>query len=125
MNALWWAIGIVIAAGVGVSVVGDEPAAARAVWLGITGPVAMAAASWTLTTRTWAKDRAALLPLMLRAFAVKVLFAVAYVAVMLKGFDARPAPFVAAFIVAYMVTHLAEAYCLRRLMAPVLTGSGK
>jgi hypothetical protein len=45
------------------------------------------------------------------------MFVVAYVVMMLKVMDARPMPFVLSFIGAYLATHLAEAYCLRRLMA--------
>ena len=123
MNALWWIITIVVAAGVGASVAGLEPAVVRAVWSGIAGPIFMAVTSWTLTARTWARDHAALMPLMLRAFAVKVVFAVTYVTVMVKGIEVRPMPFFTAFIGAYMATHFAEAYCLRRLMASVMTAS--
>jgi hypothetical protein len=117
MNVLWWVIAVAISAGVGASISGSGDDAVRAVWLGIAGPVVMAAASWTLTTRTWARDKAALLPLMLRAFAVKVMCVVAYVIVMVKVADARPMPFLLSFIATYLATHLAEAYCLRRLMA--------
>ena len=86
-------------------------------WLGIAGPVIVASGSWTMTTRTWARDKAALLPWMIRAFAAKAMFVVAYVVMMLKVVDARPMPFVLSFIGTYLATHLAEAYCLRRLMA--------
>lgn len=120
MNALWWVIALVIAAGVGGSVAGLEAGVMRAVWLGIAGPVVMAGTSWIVTTRTWARDHAALLPTMLRAFAVKVVFVVAYVVVMVKVADARPGPFLLSFIATYMATHFAEGYCLRRLMASVL-----
>ena len=111
MNALWTVIVLVLAAGVVASVRG----AGSEVWEGIAGPVVMAGASWTLTSRTWAREPAALLPMMLRAFAVKALFVVAYVVVMLKVFEARPKPFVAIFTVTFLATHFAEAYCLRRL----------
>ena len=117
MNALWWVIAIAISAGVGVSMFGPGEGAVRAVWLGIAGPVVMAGTSWTLTARTWAADKAALLPMMLRAFAVKAMCVVAYVVVMVKVVEARPMPFVLSFTVTYLATHLAEAYCLRRLMA--------
>ena len=117
MNALWWVIAIAILAGAGVSVAGFEDGVVRAVWLGIAGPVLMSGASWTLTTRTWARDKPALLPLMIRAFAVKAMFVVAYVVMMLKVVDVLPMPFILSFIATYLATHLAEAYCLRRLMA--------
>ena len=117
MNALWWVIAIAVAAGLGVSVGGFEAGEVRAVWLGIVGPAVMAGASWTVTTRTWARDKAALLPVMLRAFAVKAMVVVAYVVAMVKLADARPMPFFLSFIGTYLAAHLAEAYCLRRLMA--------
>jgi hypothetical protein len=117
MNVLWWVIAVAISAGVGASVAGFGEGVVRAVWLGIAGPVVMAGASWYLTTRTWARDKAALLPLMLRAFAVKTMVVVASVVVMVKVADARPMPFFLSFIGTYLATHLAEAYCLRRLMA--------
>lgn len=119
MNAVWWVIGVAVTAAVSVSAFVDGPDG-RAVLLGMAGPVAVSAASWTLTTRTWARDKAALLPQMLKAFTAKVLFFVAYVVVMLKVFDARPVPFVLSFTVTFFATHLAEAYCLKRLMAQVL-----
>lgn len=113
MNALWWVIGLAVAAGVGVF--GAGYGHREAVALGIAGPVMVAGASWTLTSRTWARDPVAVLPLMLRAFAVKALFFVAYVVVMLGVFDQRLRPFVISFTSTFLATHLAEAYCLRRL----------
>lgn len=97
MNALWWPV-----------------------VLGIAGPALAGVVSWKMTTRTWARDQASLLPWMLRAFAVKVLFFVIYVVVVLGVFDAGLRPFVVSFTVTFLAAHLAEAYCLRRLMAPVL-----
>ena len=117
MNALWWTIAMAIAAGAGASVAGGGDGVVRAVWLGIAGPVMVASGSWAMTTRTWARDKAALLPWMIRAFAVKAMFVVAYVVMMLKVVEVRPMPFVLSFIGTYLATHLAEAYCLRRLMA--------
>ena len=97
MNDLWWAV-----------------------VLGIAGPVIAAVVSWRMTKRTWGRDPAALLPLMLRAFWVKALFFVAYVVVVLTMSGARLRPFVLSFTVTFLATHLAEAFELRRLMAPVL-----
>ena len=45
MNGLWWAV-----------------------VLGIAGQAIAEVVSWRMTTRTWARDPAALLPLMMRAF---------------------------------------------------------
>jgi hypothetical protein len=117
MNALYWVIAMALGAGVGASAAGYAGAELEAIWLGIAGPAVLAATSWIVTTRTWAKDKAALLPVMMRAFAVKAMVVVAYVVMVLKVLEARPMPFFLSFIATYLVTHLAEAYCLRRLMA--------
>jgi hypothetical protein len=117
MNALYWVIALALATGVGASIAGPDDAATKAIWFGIAGPVVLAGASWMVTARTWAKDKAALLPVMMRAFAVKAMVVVAYVVVVVKVMDARPMPFFLSFIATYLVTHLAEAICLRRLMA--------
>ncbi len=122
MNLLWWVIGAALAVGLGALWFGYGRGG-EAVFLGVLGPVAVAGASWTMTTRTWAREPAALLPWMLRVFAAKAVCVVGYVVVMLKGVDVRPTPFVASLTVTFLATHLAEAYCLRRLMAPVL-GTG-
>ena len=102
MNAFWWAV-----------------------VLGVAGPLIAGVVSWRMTTRTWARDHAALLPWMLRAFAVKALCFVVYVVVVLGVLDVTLRPFVLSFTVTFLATHLAEAYCLRRLMAPVLGNFGK
>ena len=91
-----------------------------AIVLGIAGPAIAGVVSWRMTTRTWARDPAALLPLMLRAFWVKALFFVAYVVVALAVVGVRLRPFVLSFTVTFLALHLVEAFLLRRLMAPVL-----
>ena len=118
MNALWWVMAVAVA--VGLWAMGSKFEHSGAVVLGIAGPAVAAGASWMMTTRTWAKEPAALLPLMLRAFWVKALFFVAYVVVVLTVFGARLRPFVLSFTITFLATHLAEAFELRRLMAPVL-----
>ena len=90
------------------------------VLLGVAGPAVVAGASWALMTRTWTRDPAALLPLLLRAFAVKALIFIGYVALVAGVFDVRLTPFVLSFTVAFLATYLAEAYGLWRMMAPVL-----
>ena len=66
MNALWWVIGVAAVAGVWVS--GSRYEYSGAVVLGIAGPAIAAGVSWMMTTRTWAREHAALLALMFRAF---------------------------------------------------------
>jgi hypothetical protein len=118
MNLLWLVIGV--AAVAGLVAAGSSFEYRNAVVLGIAGPAVAAGASWFMTTRTWAREHSALLPWMLRAFWVKALFFVAYVGVVLGVFGAGLRPFVLSFTVTFLATHLAEAFELRRLMAPVL-----
>ena len=118
MNALWWVMGVAVAAGVWVWA--SQYEYSGEVVLGIAGPVVAAGTSWTMTTRTWAREHSALLPLMLRAFWVKALFFVAYVVVVMAGFGVALRPFVLSFTATFLAAHLAEAFELRRLMAPVL-----
>lgn len=85
--------------------------------LGTIGPLAVAWGSWTLTKRTYRRNPAALTPLMIKAFAVKLLFFGAYVAVMLGVLSRRPVPFVIGFTISFIALHVMEAFRLRRLLA--------
>ncbi len=115
MRALWWVIGVAVATGVAVAMLGRG----YEVLLGVAGPAVVAGASWVLMARTWARDPVALLPLLLRAFAVKALVFIGYVALVAGVFDVRLTPFAISFTVAFLATYLAEAYGLRRMMARV------
>ncbi len=85
--------------------------------LGMLGPLAAAAVSWIATERVYRRDPAQLTALMMTAFAVKVVFFGAYVAVMLKAAGLRPVPFVASFTGYFIALYLAEALMMRRLFA--------
>jgi len=115
MQALWWVIGIAVATGVAVAILGRG----FEVLLGVAGPAVVAGASWVIMMRTWAREPAALLPLMLRAFAAKVLLFAGYVAVVAGLFDVRVTPFAISFTVTFLAAYTAEAYGLWRMMAPV------
>ncbi len=119
LNAVWWTIGLTLAAGIGSAALGQG----RDVLLGVGAPVVATAGSWVRITRVWARAPATLLATLIRAVAVKGLFFVAWVWVALAVFEARPAPFVVSFTVSFVTLHLTEAWCLRRLMAAG-TGSG-
>ena len=54
---------------------------------------------------------------MIAAFAAKMVFFGAYVAVMLLALALRPVPFVASFTAYFIALHLIEALCLKRLFA--------
>ncbi len=90
---------------------------AIALLLGLAGPLAAATASWVLSERTFRRRPAALTSVMIAAFAAKLVFFGAYVAVMIGVLSLPPVPFVASFTVAFIVLHLVEAFALRRLFA--------
>ncbi len=111
--ALWWVIGLTVGVGVVALASGYGPDVLR----GVAAPAAAAGVSWVVTTRAWRRGPEALWPLMLRAFPVKALFFLGYVGFVLGVLGARVVPFVTSFTVAFLATHLTEAYCLRRLVA--------
>ena len=84
---------------------------------GMLGPLAVACATWVLTERTWRLHPEKVMSLLLTAFAGKVVFFGAYVAVMLKVLTLRPVPFVVSFTGAFIMLHLMEALGLRNLFA--------
>jgi uncharacterized membrane protein YdfJ with MMPL/SSD domain len=82
---------------------------------GMLGPLAGASGSWILVERTHRRSPQAVTAAMIGAFAFKVVFFGAYVAVMLLGFSLRPAPFVASFVSFFCGLYLIEALYLQRL----------
>ena len=86
------------------------------VLFGMVGPLAMAAGSWVLVERTFARNARLLTSVMIAAFAFKVVFFGAYVVVMLKLLLLRPAPFVASFVSYFVGLYLMEALYLRRMI---------
>jgi hypothetical protein len=86
-----------------------------AVVLGIAGPLVVAAGSWMLAERTWRREPERLTAVMMAAFAGKLVFFAAYVALMLSVLSLPPIPFVASFTASFITLHLVEALALRRL----------
>lgn len=85
------------------------------VLLGMVAPLAGAVATWVLVARTYASRPEWLTPLMVAAFGGKLVFFGVYVTVMLGVLSLRPLPFVISFTTYFIVLHLFEALCLRRL----------
>ena len=90
---------------------------AAAVFAGMLGPLAVASISWVLAERAYRRDPQSLTPLMMSAFAGKMVFFAAYVTVVLKGLSLEPVPFAASFAGYFIALHLMEALSLRRLFA--------
>ncbi|PYR42978.1 MAG: hypothetical protein DMF93_04335 [Acidobacteria bacterium] len=85
--------------------------------LGMLGPLVVALASWMIAERAWRRDPASLTSWMIAAFAGKMVFFAAYVAVMLKALSLAPAPFAASFAGYFIALHLFEALSLRAMFA--------
>ena len=80
------------------------------VLLGMVAPLLAACVSWVVTERTYRRDPPALTGVMTAAFAAKMLFFGAYVAVMVI-------PFVVSFTGYFIALYLTEALLMRRLFA--------
>ncbi len=111
-RTLWWAMGVAVAAGCLWAVTGRG----IEVLLGVVAPVVTTAVSWVSVTRAWATAPASSLAVLIRGFAVKAVFFVAWVTIVLKGFEVRPEPFVASLTASFLVLHFIEAWHLKRLM---------
>ena len=84
---------------------------------GMLAPLLAATVSWVAIERVWRRDPARLTSVMMTAFAAKVVFFGAYVAVMLKVINLRPVPFVASFTSYFIALYVTEAVLMRRLFA--------
>ena len=87
------------------------------VLFGMIGPLVIASSTWVLAERTYRRNPERLMSLMIKAFAVKMVFFGAYVAVVLGVLSVRPVPFVVSFTSYFIALHAMEAFCLRRLLA--------
>ena len=116
MKPLAWMVGasvgswLAIAACPGVS-------NSREVFFGMLAPLAGAASTWLLVARTFPSRPELVTPLMVAAFAAKLVFFGVYVTIMLRVLALRPLPFVASFTTYFIALHLFEALCLQRLFA--------
>jgi hypothetical protein len=84
---------------------------------GMLGPLAAVTSTWLMTERTYRRHPERLTALMITAFAGKMVFFGAYVAIALMVFRLRPVLFVASFISYFIGLYLIEALYLRRLFA--------
>ena len=87
------------------------------VLFGALGPLVVAAGSWVLVKRTYRRRPERLTAVMIAAFAGKMVFFGAYVAVAIAVLSLRPVPFVVSFTVCFIGFHMIEALGLRRLLA--------
>jgi hypothetical protein len=87
------------------------------VFLGMLAPLAAAVGTWVAVDRAWRRDPASVTGLMVKAFAVKVLFFGAYVVLMLGVFTLRPVPFITSFTTYFILLYFVEALFFSRLFS--------
>lgn len=84
---------------------------------GMLGPLVAASTSWRFAEHTFKRRPEELTAAMMKAFAGKLVFFGAYVAVAVTALPLRPVPFVVSFTSYFIVLYLIEALLLRRLFA--------
>jgi hypothetical protein len=95
----------------------DGAAALRAAWAGMAAPLAATATTWIVIERAWSRDPARVLPTMLHAFALKIVFFLGYVSLALRVFALEPVPFVVSFTAYFLALYAAVAVLLQRRLA--------
>ena len=114
MRLVWWIAGAsALSAALVIALAGTRFAAE--IVLGMFGPLGETVASWVVAEQVFRRRPERLTAVMITAFAGKLVFFGAYVAVMLIVLSLRPVPFMASFTGYFIALHLIEAFALRRL----------
>ena len=117
MKPAWWMAGASVGSWLAVTRLFGIDADLEIV-LGMIGPLVAAIATWVLVERTYTSSHPErLTPLMIQAFAAKMVFFGAYVVVMLEAVPLRQVEFVVSFTSYFIALHVTEALCMRRLFA--------
>lgn len=116
MTPVWWMVGLSGLSWLIAAVLLDTQARLEVLY-GMLGPLAMVSGSWVLMERAYRRSPQRLTAVMVAAFAGKLVFFGAYVAVMLRVLSLRPRTFVASFTGYFITLYLIEALYLRRLFA--------
>jgi hypothetical protein len=95
------------------------------IWTGMLGPLAAAFVSWIAMERQYRQRPEGLTGLMIKAFAVKMIFFGIYIAVLLKIGLVQLIPFVISFSGYFLCLHSVEAIGLRRLQAAGIAASSE
>lgn len=90
--------------------------------LGLAGPLVAALGTWAMIARTVQADVSRLTRRLLGAFAAKIVFFGAFVAVAIRGLGVRSVTFVVSFTVSFIVLHAVEAMLLRRALTRSVSG---
>ncbi len=91
--------------------------------MGTLGPLVAASGSWMLIERTMRRNATHVTPMMVKLFAVKMLFFGLYLVIAIVALGMRPVPFTITFTSAFVTLYLLEAFYLQRLFADGLRAS--
>ena len=116
MTPLAWMAGASLLSWLAAAAVGGTRVHPEALF-GMLGPLASAMATWIAVARTHRASPGRLMAVLIGGFALKMLFFGVYVAVMLRGLDLRPVPFVVSFTAYFIALYAMEALFLTRLSA--------
>jgi hypothetical protein len=112
LTPVWWmAAGSVCSALVLTAISSAGPA----IWMGMIAPLAVAAISWVAMERVYRTHPERLNAVMLRAFAVKLIFFGVYVTLAIRVVRVEPVAFVLSLAGYFIVLHLMEALWMKRL----------
>jgi hypothetical protein len=114
MTPLVWMVGVCVGSWLVLAMVGGSRVNPEGL-LGMIGPLVSACGTWVLVARTHAAAPGRVMNVMVAAFAVKLVFFGAYVALMVRILSVRPVPFVASFMSFFVGLYVMEALFLRRL----------
>jgi len=116
MKAATWIAAVAVGSAAAVVAIAGRSTAAE-VMLGMLAPMAAVTVSWVLTERIYRRDPARLTGVMIAAFAAKMVFFGAYVALMIDVIRLRPTPFAVSFTIYFIGLYATEALLMRRLFA--------
>jgi hypothetical protein len=124
MKLVWWMLtGSVLSSVVLTILLGSRTG--MDIWIGMLGPLAAALASWIAMERQYRQRPEGLTGLMIKAFAIKMIFFALYVTVLLGVRLVQPVPFAISFLGYFLSLHTVEAIGLRRLQVAGMTASSE
>ena len=99
----------------------SAPGMAVELLLGMVAPLVVGVATMVAVERVYRRDPEKLTPLMIKAFATKMVLFGVYVAVVITLTPLSPTPFVLSFCAYFIGLHLTEAWMLRSLFAEAIS----
>ncbi|MBI4471857.1 MAG: hypothetical protein HY646_04255 [Acidobacteria bacterium] len=116
MNLILWVAAGLIASSLAVALLFGLQTG-RDAGLGLLGPLVAMICTWIAVERTHRRRPEGVTPVMIKAFAAKMVFFAAYITVILRTELVEPVPFVISFTIYYLALQITAAIALRRLTA--------